>query len=282
MNGIRIIPDRLLEAAVGKHPRIIGYRAAAWIYRLDAIPVLEPAFAVPHGVWSRGPFDHQRRHIDDLKIVEIQGMLVTSVRQTLADLCAVCDLDIVERAAESALRRALVDELALRDFADTWALNRHGAPGLREVLRRRDHGEPPTGSDLETQCVQVWRRDPRIPRPRRQWIVVDRNGEFVAQTDFGFYPRLFVVENDGLGTHGKTKEQQQQHDLNRQNRISDAGYDFRRFTHTDVIWRPAYVCRETLLGLHAAPFACSPLQIVERRTQTSANRTNLKIWRGVG
>ena len=27
--------------------------------------------AAPHGVWRRGPFDHQRRRIDDLEIVEI-------------------------------------------------------------------------------------------------------------------------------------------------------------------------------------------------------------------
>ena len=252
MNSSRVIPDRLLEAAIGKAPRIIGYRAATWLYRLDGVDVLEPEFAVPHGVWRRGPFDHQRRRIDDLEIVEIDGMLVTSVRQTLADLCAVVDLDIVERAAESALRRRLVDELALRDFADTWALNRHGAPGLREVLRRRRHGEPPTGSDLETQCVQVWRRG-GISLPRRQWPVFDEIGQLVAITDFGFDTRLFVVETDGLGTH-KTPEQQQ-YDLNRQNRISDVGYHLRRFTHADVTRRPTYVCRETMLGLHAAPFA---------------------------
>lgn len=262
MNGIRVIPDRLLEDAVGKHPRIIGRRAAAWIYRLDAIPVLEPDFWVPHGVWRRGPFDHQRRRIDDLEIVEIQGMPVTSVRQTLADLCAVVDLDIVERAAESALRRKLVDELSLREFADTQALNRHGAPGLREVLRRRRHGEPPTGSELETQCIQVWRRG-GVPMPHRQWVVVDRNGLFVAQTDFGFWPRLFVVETDGVGTHATPE--QLQYDLNRQNRISDAGYGLRRFTHADVVWRPAYVCRETLVGLNAAPIGHTPLQIVGAR-----------------
>src|SRR5437588_1985807 len=197
----RAVPERLLLPMVGRTTRGIGYRAAAWLYRLDGIDELEPEFAIPHGTWRRGPFDHQRRRIDDLEFAEIDGVLVTSVRQTLVDLCAVVDLDIVERAAESALRRRLVDELALRDFADTWALNRHGAPGLRDVLRRRSHGEPPTGSDLETQCVQVWRRG-RVPRPQRQWPVIDRDGQLVAITDFGFYPRLFVVENDGLATHG--------------------------------------------------------------------------------
>jgi very-short-patch-repair endonuclease len=256
----RTIPERLLVAASGRTTRIIDYRAYAWLHGLDGIAELQPEFSVPHGAWRRGPYDHQRRRIDDLEIVEIEGLLVASVQQTLADMCAVVDLDIVERAAESALRRDLVDELALRDFADTWAMYRHGAPGLREVLRRRRHGEPPTGSDLETLNLQAWRLDPRIPRPERQWPISDKSGEFVAFADFGFPPRLFVVEDDGLETHGKTKEQQQ-YDLNRQNRISDAGYDFRRFTHADVTRRPKYVCRETLRGLMAAPFARKPLQV---------------------
>ena len=259
MNNRRGIPERLLFAASGRTTRIISCRAAAWLYGLDGVAELEPDFWIPHGTWRRGPYDHQRRRIDDLEIVDFEGLPVTSVRQTLADMCAVIDLDIVERAAESALRRKLVDERALRDFADTWAMYRHGAPGLREVLRRRRHGEAPTGSDLETLNLQVWRKDQRIPRPERQWPVLDHNGEFVAFADFGFPPRLFVVEDDGLENHGKTKEQLQ-YDLNRQNRISDAGHHFRRFTYADVTQRPKYVCRETLRGLMAAPIARKPLQ----------------------
>ena len=239
----RSIPDRLLVAASGRTTRVIDYRAAAWLYRLDAVDELQPEFSIPHGAWRRGPYDHQRRRIDDLEIVEIEGVLVTSV----------------ERAVESALRRSLVDELALRDFADTWAMYRHGAPGLRNVLRRRRHGEAPTGSDLETLNLQAWRLDSRLPRPERQWPVFDRDGEFVANADFGFPPRLFVVEDDGLGTHASPDELQ--YDLNRQNRICDAGYDLRRFTHADVTRRPKYVCRETLRGLIGAPFARKPLQV---------------------
>jgi very-short-patch-repair endonuclease len=260
MNRIHAIPERLLLAASGRTTRIVAHRAAAWLYAVDGVPELEPEFWIPHGTWRRGPYDHQRRRIDDLEIVEIEGVLVTSVRQTLADLCGVVDLDIVERAGESALRRNLVDELALREFADTWAMYRHGAPGLREVLRRRRHGEAPTGSDLETLNLQVWRRDRRVPRPERQWPVLDPEGDVAAIADFGFPPSLFVVEDDGLETHSKTKEQQQ-YDLNRQNRISDAGHHFRRFTHADVTRRPKYVCRETLRGLMDAPFARKPLQV---------------------
>jgi hypothetical protein len=254
----RTVPERLLLPMIGRTTRGIGYRAAAWLYRLDGIDELEPEFAIPHGTWRRGPFDHQRRRIDDLEFAEIDGVLVTSVRQTLVDLCAVVDLDIVERAAESALRLNLVDELALRDFANLWAFARHGSPGLREVLDRRPIGAPPTGSDLETQYLQVLRRG-GVPAPERQWPVIDRDGQLVAIADGGFPPRLFVAETDGLETH-KTREQQQ-YDLNRQNRISDAGYHFRRFTHADVTTRPAYVCRETMRGLLSAPIARAPLRV---------------------
>jgi very-short-patch-repair endonuclease len=250
MTDIRSVPDHLLTAAMGgRTPRVIAYRAAAWLHHLDGIDALEPEFAIPHGTWRRGPFDHQRRRIEDLELVELDGMLVTSVRQTLLDLCAVVDLDIVERAAESALRMQLVDEMALRDFAYVHGFSRHGRPGLRALLDRRPVGAHATGSDLETRYVQVIRRG-RLPAPVRQYTVLDDAGLWVATVDFGFLPTPFVVETDGLATH--TTRDQQQHDLNRQNRISDAGYTFRRFTYDDVTRRPGYVCRETLRSLTAA------------------------------
>ena len=114
MTTTRPIPDWLYEAASGRAIRIVGYRAATWLYGLDGIPTLQPEFAIAHGTRKRRPFDHQRRRIDDLDIVEVQGLLITSVPQTLVDLCAVCDLDIVERASESALRMHFVGELELR------------------------------------------------------------------------------------------------------------------------------------------------------------------------
>ena len=89
------------------------------------------------------------------------------------------------------------------------------------------------------------------------------DGEIVAIADFGFPPKLFVAETDGLATHGKTREQQQ-YDLNRQNRISDAGYHFRRFTHGDVTQRPRYVCRETERGLLIAELTLQTPPILRR------------------
>src|SRR5581483_11403987 len=200
--------------------------------------------------------------IDDIDFVEIEGLLVASVSQTLVDLCHVVHPDVVERALESALRMQLVDELELREFADTEARYRRGAPDLRDVLERRPVGAPPTGSDLETLCLQVFRRG-GIREPVRQFPVVDQDGEVVAISDFGFPPKLFVAETDGFEAHGTTKEQQQ-YDLNRQNRIMDAGYTLRRFTYDDVIRRPRYVCRETNHGLLIAQLALETPPILRR------------------
>jgi hypothetical protein len=150
----------------------------------------------------------------------------------------------------------------LREFAEVDAFYRRGAPGLREVLKRRRLGAPPTGSDLETQCLQVFRRG-GVREPERQFPVIGPDGDVVAIADFGFPPKLFVVETDGLETHGKTREQQQ-YDLNRQNRILDAGHTLRRFTHGDVTRRPRYVCRQTEQGLLAAQMVLEMPPIMRR------------------
>lgn len=258
LGGMRLIrtpPDSLLLAASrgpNRGSRIIGYEAAAWLYGMDGIPTLKPAFLVPHGTWRRGPYDHQRRRIDDIEIVELSGLLITSVRQTLGDLCAhgvVESLDIVERAIESALRMGLVEELVLRDFAYLFAFSRHGTPALNQVLDRRPIGAPPTGSDLETRCLQILRGG-GVPDPVRQFPVYTSAGDWVANADFGWWQVRFVVETDGVEYH-KTP-QQVLYDTTRQNAIIDAGYDLRRFTHHHVTRVPAYVVRETKLGLARA------------------------------
>jgi very-short-patch-repair endonuclease len=176
-------------------------------------------------------------------------VVVTSPAQTLADLGAVCDADIVERAAESALRMGLADDPALREFAVSQTRARHGGPMLREVLKRRPLGARPTGSDVETIALQILRRDGLLAT--RQWEVTEDDGRHVDYCDLGFPPKAFVVEIDGLGTHGL---EQRQHDYNRQARIEDIGYIVRRFTAEDVLYRPRYLCAVTRRGLARAPF----------------------------
>jgi very-short-patch-repair endonuclease len=114
------------------------------------------------------------------------------------------------------------------------------------LARRRD-GERPTGSDLETLCLQLYRRGGL--HPSRQWEVRNGRGELLGFGDFGWPPKAFITEVDGLATHGP---EDRQYDYSRQARIEDEGYTFRRFTRDDVLWRAKYVCDTTSRGIALA------------------------------
>jgi len=223
----------------------LSYRGAGTFYGLDAVQLVPFEWSVPHGRRTHHPLIHERRRFDELATVEIDGVKVTTIEQTLVDLAMAEHPDVLERAVESAIRMKLTTDRALREFASVDAASRLGAPRLRVVLRRRPVDARPTGSDVETICLQEYRQR-GVPEPERQYaIVVD--GVIVAFGDFGWSPWRFITEIDGFDTHGDPIALE--NDLHRQNWMSDLGHTYRRFTYRDVMQRPAYVCHETMLGL---------------------------------
>lgn len=240
----------------------LSHTGAACYWGLDPFSGLpaSPECSIPMGKWLDNPLVHQRRRFSHLDLVVRGPIAVTTVTQTLADLGAVVDADVVERAVESAIRLGFVTDDQLREVVGdphpTWF--RTGMVALRTVLARRPPGAAPTGSDAETVCLQHYRAVVGLPEPRRQFPILGSDGRLVGHADFGFPPARFFTEVDGLGAHGS--ETALAYDLNRQNRASDAEYDFRRFTAVDVYHRPAYVCRETLTGLRLSLLTRGPVR----------------------
>lgn len=107
----------------------------------------------------------------------------------LRELASVLDDTHWEQALEFCLRTKLVT-------ADEVARWRH--PRVRRVVRVRGGLlVPPTESLLETLAVQLFRRDPSIPTPVRQFAVYDEHGTFVGRPDL-CWPALGVfLELDG-------------------------------------------------------------------------------------
>lgn len=227
---------------------LLSHRGGGYYWAMDAMERLVLEWSIPHHLRSASSLVHRRRRFDDLEVVERDGIYVTSVAQTLADLGAVCDADIVERAVESVLRRHLAEESALREFSTSRTRSRHGGPTMREVLDRRIPGERPTGSDVETICLQVLRRGGFFPR--RQWAIYNEEEELLGYGDFALPPAAFILEVDGAESHN---DETRQHDYSRQARIEDLGYRVRRVTASDVLWRPKYVLDVTRRGLASAP-----------------------------
>jgi len=238
-------PPLIAAAAEAGKEAVLSYRGASTFYKLDAVEPVSFEWCVPHGRPTRSPMVHGRRRFDEMAVVEIGGVRVTTIEQTLVDIASFEHPDIVERAVESALRMKLTTDRALREFATVDAVSRQGAPRLRAVLLRRPVDSPPTGSDVETICLQRYRKR-GVPDPVRQYaIVVD--GVIIAIADFGWPPWPFVVEIDGFETHGTPSALE--NDLNRQNNISDTKIAFRRFGYRAVMYHPGYVCQATMRGL---------------------------------
>lgn len=229
----------------------LSHRGAANDYRWDGIQRGVVEWSIPHQRKATLPGVYLRRRFDELEILPRPGGgYITSPAQTLADLGSApgIDIDILERAMESALRLGDVDERTLRAFA-ALPSHRPGAPMLRAALARRPLGAPPTESDGETLYLQAI-RPAAIEDPYRQFELRDDDGTFVARVDFHWWPIRFGVEVLGFESHSSPDALQW--DANRSNRVSDRKHIIRYFTYRDVSRRQVHVARETLRGLAVA------------------------------
>ncbi len=140
------------------------------------------------------------RDLDETAIVTLDGLRVTTVVQTIIDLCGTFDADGVELLVECALHRRSAD---VRDLADAASGHGRGLAVLREVLSRRGDGTPPTESMLETLAVQLCRLVPGLPPPRRQVVVRTAGGMFVARVDLAWPELGMFLELDGQHHEGQ-------------------------------------------------------------------------------
>jgi hypothetical protein len=178
----------------------------------------------------------RRRHLDEDRVIVVDGVRCTNGLQTLIDLAAELSDIEWEWALESALRKKLTTVGELEEFARTKA---NGADRVRRVLALRPPGAPATGSLLETLMIQLARTVPGLPPPERQFEVRNRYGEFVAYVDL-CWPDLGVfIELDG-----QQHKDQPVYDARRQTAVTRAtGWLCGRFTWREVVQLPASTAR---------------------------------------
>lgn len=181
-------------------------------------------------------------------VTQILGIPLTTVHRTIVDLGAVVDIDTVEAAMESALRRKLTTiERLQRKLGELQGPGRRGAGTLRKVLDRRDPGAPSTASGLETDFSQLLRRN-RLPQPTRQQVVRDEVG-LVARVDFEYLGCDVVIEVDSREHH--LRMQQWEKDLKRRNRLTNCGKRVLHVTYHRMKTDEAGIVREIRSALRA-------------------------------
>ena len=257
----------------GGAPRGASHRSAAIIHGFDGFTkpgkLARIAESWPLDVTASMTSSADRKLIRSRRPIELvsqNGLCVTTIAQTLADLGRFVSLDHLELAVESALRgpdptdpytwnQKLGAELESLLATDT---NSVGRRALRQVLARRPVGAMPTGSLAETVALQGFRshglggllRQPEIQ-------VLDLKGRIrhTFYPDFADLIRGLLIEIDGIAAH--SGEKLLQRDDRRQNLLQTV-FQVIRFRAAVVFDDPLKVGLQTKLVWDALAPAGNP------------------------
>ena len=208
-----------------------SHRSAAALWELDGFDL--NAFEI----WSPRQLKSNRvvARVGSLPVAdisEVDGIPVTRIERTLVDLAAVVDVDRLEDALDSALRRRLttVNRLRLRVRSES---GRHGIGKLRGLLDERDDRGRPSASRFETRLNRLLIRS-GFPAMREYKIW--NGGEFVARVDFCFPEAKLIIEADGFRWHSGRRAWQR--DRERRNQLTAMGWRVIQATWDDLTRRP--------------------------------------------
>jgi very-short-patch-repair endonuclease len=187
-----------------------------------------------------GVIVHRPRDTKDLKQVLRSGIPTTNILRLLCDLGAV-EADAISAAVGHVLSARLASPVALR-----WAIDRHsrrgrhGVPAFREALDEWLIDGKPADSDLERVMRRLF-EEYRLPPFEFHAVIVG------FEVDFRIVGSPIVLECDGWAFHAKTRAQQAR-DAERDATLAEAGYVPVRFTHDQIVRRPAQQARR-IVGL---------------------------------
>ncbi|HWC14147.1 MAG TPA: type IV toxin-antitoxin system AbiEi family antitoxin domain-containing protein [Actinomycetota bacterium] len=208
-----------------------SHRSAAELWGLD-VKTSHLEISTPRRLESHVVLPHRVDPLppEDLKIID--GIPCTAIDRTIMDLAAVLDLDSVEDALESALRKRCTSVSRLR-FRIARESHRRGVSKLRKLLDERSSDGQPTESRFETRLHRLL-RDGGLP-PLRQLTVWD-GGVFVARVDFCYPEAKVIVEADSYRWHSSKRAWQR--DIERRNQLTALGWQIVHITWEDLTRRP--------------------------------------------
>ena len=208
--------------------------AAAKVHSFDGFKVARPELIVPYTANHRSRLATVHRSADALTTT-VDGLPVTTISQTLADIVGRVRVDRWERAADGLLleRRVSVDELQERRLAYEHS-RRRGMPLLRALVDERlESGELPLESDLERQLAVTLALVPGCPEVTWQvpapWSPVDQ------RVDAFILEWRLILEADGRRWHARVADFD--NDRWRDNQAAAMGLRVQRFTFTHLAQR---------------------------------------------
>ncbi len=169
-------------------------------------------------------------------VTTIDAIPVTTVARTLVDLAQTVPRHHLAKALREAEHLRTADSREIEDVMHrTRTRKGPGHAALRAVLAEHRHrGTQLTRSLLEDRFLALVDAHD-LPRPRANFHVAGR------EVDAVWPAARLAVELDGWERH---KDRHAfQHDREKANALTEAGYTVLRFTHDDVVRRPAATAR---------------------------------------
>lgn len=233
--GLESGPTRIRSAAVhaGPESTVVAGSAAA-IHGLAGVPQgWVPQLALPPGLErrQRGGIDLHFWDIPESDITIVDGLRVTSLTRTVADVCRLLPRFSAVACLDSALVQGLLRLDDLDSVRDLMARRRNCVAGRRHLAA----GRPGAQSPLETR-VRLRADDAGLPPDQLQVPVHSRSGALLGYGDIGY--RLpgggwLIVEADGRSVHERPEALL--HDRRRQNAfLGVPGVTMIRFTWDDA------------------------------------------------
>jgi hypothetical protein len=247
-----LVPARLLSlrgrytaAVLACGPgAVLSHRSAAALHdvRLTERSRIEVTVPRRSGQKHPGLQIHRSTTLTSDDVTTVDGIPVTTVARTAADLAEVLPERSVERALERAAILEILDGRAVQD-----QITRHPRGACLRRLTA-DPIAPPTESELEERFLALCRSS-GLPEPERQVNLAPDDSGPMVRADFLWRPQRLVVETDGARFHGPHRSFES--DRRRDQRLTAAGWRVIRVTWRQIVERPHEVVallRQLLAG----------------------------------
>jgi very-short-patch-repair endonuclease len=238
--------ERQITAAVLSRPSaFVAGRSAGYLHGFPGFRQGRPEILVPFPGNARSPLARviRSRHFDRIDCVRVEGLIATTVAETLLTLSLRESWGTIERVVDDQLASG---RLTIADFDPIFErlenARQRGLPMLRTIVgdRRHDAYQPPT-SELERLLYGMLESETLPPFDRQ----VPFKYPTIEATVDAFLPAWnVIVEGDGRRWH--TRRADFERDRDRDNAAAAAGLLVVRFTYR-MLKQDADRCRQVLI-----------------------------------
>ena len=230
---------RLMLAHLDLGPEsVISHRAAAALHGVPNARRGSPELTIPRSVARSRRWRVHQAEVPPGDRTRVDRIPVTTLTRTVLDLSAVWPGPQLRRTVEELL---IANRLKLDPFAKRVTANkRSGRPGslmLATMIEFLATGPVLPASELEAKLFEVLEAA-GLPAPIRQFPLPSITSE--GRVD-GAYPLFrLIIEVDGRRWHARMKDFEK--DRRRDIEASMLGWKVLRFTWTDIVEDPQWVC----------------------------------------